>query len=33
MPPLPRFAKRLRTDYEAIHAALPLDWSNGQTEG
>jgi len=33
VPPLQRFAKRLRADYEAVHAALSLDWSNGQTEG
>jgi transposase len=32
-PPLQRFAKRLRADHEAVHAALSLDWSNGQTEG
>ncbi len=33
VPPLQRFAKRLRADYDAVHAALSLDWSNGQTEG
>ena len=33
MPPLQRFVKRLQADHEAVHAALPLDWSNGQTEG
>jgi len=33
VPPLQRFAKRLRADYEAVRAALSLDWSNGQTEG
>ena len=33
VPPLRRFAKRLRADYEAVRAALSLDWSNGQTEG
>jgi len=33
VPPLQRFAKRLRADHEAVHAALSLDWSNGQTEG
>jgi transposase len=32
VPPLQRFAKRLRADHEAVHAALSLDWSNGQTE-
>ena len=31
--PLQRFAKRLRADYDAVHAAVSLDWSNGQTEG
>lgn len=33
VPPLQRFATRLRVDYAAVHAALSLDWSNGQTEG
>ena len=33
VPPLQRFAKRLRADYEAVRAALSLGWSNGQTEG
>ena len=33
VPPLQRFAKRLRADYDAVRAALSLDWSNGQTEG
>ncbi len=33
VPPLQRFATRLRADYAAVHAALSLDWSNGQTEG
>ena len=33
VPPLQRFAKRLRADHKAVHAALSLDWSNGQTEG
>ena len=33
VPPLQRFAKRLRADYAAVRAALSLDWSNGQTEG
>ncbi len=33
VPPLQRFAKRLRADDEAVHAAVSLDWSNGQTEG
>jgi len=33
VPPLQRFAKRLRADYEAVLAALSLGWSNGQTEG
>jgi transposase len=33
VPPLQRFAKRLRADYEAVRAALSLDWSSGQTEG
>ena len=27
--PLQRFAKRLRADYDAVRAALFLDWSNG----
>ena len=33
MPPLQRFAKRLRADHEAVRAALFLGWNNGQTEG
>jgi len=33
VPPLQRFATRLRADYAAVHAALSLNWSNGQTEG
>ncbi len=33
MPRLQRFAKRLRADHAAVHAALSLDWSNGQIEG
>jgi len=33
VPPLQRFATRLRADYAAVHAALSLHWSNGQTEG
>ena len=28
-----RFARRLLADYDAVRAALMLDWSNGQTEG
>jgi transposase len=28
-----RFAKSLSQDYDAVHAALSTDWSNGQTEG
>jgi len=32
VPPLQRFAKRLRADYEAVRAALSLGWSNSQTE-
>ena len=31
--PLRRFAKRLSTDYDAVRAAVTLDWSNGQAEG
>ena len=27
------FAKRLSADNDAVHAAVTLDWSNGQTEG
>ena len=27
------FAKRLSADYNAVRAAVSLDWSNGQTEG
>jgi len=33
VPPLQRFAKRLRADHKAVRAALSLGWSNGQTEG
>lgn len=33
VPPLQRFATRLRADHAAVHAALSLEWSNGQTEG
>lgn len=31
--PFPRFAKRLREDYDAVKAGVTLPWSNGQTEG
>ncbi|MFL5255079.1 MAG: transposase [Rhodopila sp.] len=31
--PLRRFAKRLSADYEAVRAAVMLDWSNGPVEG
>ena len=27
------FAKRLSADYDAVRAAVMLDWSSGQTEG
>ena len=27
------FAKRLSADYDAVRAAVTLDWSNGQAEG
>ena len=27
------FAKRLLADYDAVRAAVSLDWSSGQTEG
>jgi transposase len=30
---LRRFAKRLSADYEAVHAAVKLGWSNGPVEG
>ena len=30
---LRRFAKRLSADYDAVHAALTLAWSNGPVEG
>ena len=30
---LRRFAKRLSTDYDAVRAAVTLDWSNGPVEG
>ncbi len=30
---LRRFAKRLLADYDAVRAAMTLDWSNGQVEG
>jgi transposase len=30
---LRRFAKRLLADYDAVRAAMTLNWSNGQTEG
>ena len=30
---LQRFAKRLSADYDAVRAALMLDWSNGPVEG
>jgi transposase len=30
---LRRFAKRLSADYEAVRAAVTLDWSNGPVEG
>ena len=33
VPPLQRFAKRLRADCDAVRAAMSLGWSNGQTEG
>jgi transposase len=31
--PLRRFAQRLWADYDAVRAAMTLDWSSGQTEG
>lgn len=31
--PLRSFAKRLSADYDAVHAAVTLDWSNGPVEG
>jgi transposase len=31
--PLRNFARRLWADYDAVRAAVTLDWSNGQTEG
>jgi transposase len=33
VPSLQRFAKRLSTDYDAVRAAVTLDWSNGPVEG
>ena len=33
IPELANFAAGLRQDYSAVHAALSLPWSNGQTEG
>jgi transposase len=33
IPELANFAAGLRQDYAAVHAALSLPWSNGQTEG
>jgi transposase len=33
IPSLQRFAKRLSTDYDAVRAAVTLDWSNGPVEG
>ena len=33
IPSLRRFAKRLSTDYDAVRAAVTLDWSNGPVEG
>lgn len=33
IPELTNFAAGLRQDYAAVHAALTLPWSNGQTEG
>jgi transposase len=33
VPEFQHFAKRLRTDYQAVKAALSLPWSNGQVEG
>lgn len=33
VPALRRFAKRLSDDYDAVRAAVTLDWSSGQTEG
>jgi transposase len=31
--PLRRFAKHLSADYDAVRAAVTLDWSNGPVEG
>ena len=31
--PLRSFAKRLSADFDAVHAAVELDWSNGPVEG
>jgi len=31
--PLRRFARRLSADYDAVRAAVALDWSNGPVEG
>ena len=33
LPPLRRFAKHLSADYDAVRAAVTLDWSNGPVEG
>jgi transposase len=33
VPQLRGFAQRLGADYEAVRAAVILDWSGGQTEG
>ena len=33
VPALRRFAKRLSADYDAVRAAVTLDWSNGSAEG
>lgn len=33
IPEFERFAKSLRSDYQAVQAALTLPWSNGQVEG
>jgi transposase len=33
VPPLRGFAQHLWADYDAVRAAVTLDWSNGQTEG
>ncbi len=32
-PELTNFAQGLKRDYDAVKAGLPLEWSNGQTEG